>query len=344
MTGTGQDAETGATTGRFVGEWPTDPALDGVLDEAPELLGSLADEFAPTADTLSTPQAYWIALNGWITDRLSGPILEGATSADELSRQAWTVFVSAYWGGMELRTNWGMPPAMERLGIQLAPPFAEPLQGLGAQLAARFTALQGSDDDCLRYVEELLHDGTGTGAIWNTAYNAGCQVVKTEDPPIGQRRPHRRPRPGVVRINPRDFMRVDYEMPTPEYLKVWRSAFERAVTASPERYEAVIAGEAGQEGLREIWARGVTFGNTSWGDGANDGWTDEYFDESLHWSTVVNLGLEAISHASFVAVIDRDADAARRAIMGNTIYVGMGTGWLLGFLDLDGRFPELTPA
>jgi hypothetical protein len=180
--------------------------------------------------------------------------------------------------------------------------------------------------------------------LWNTAYNAGCQVVKTEDPPIGQRRPHRRPRPGVVRINTRDFMRVDYELPTPEYLKVWRSAFERTVTSSPEQYEAVIAGRPDQEDLREIWARGVTFGNTSWGDGANDGWTNEYFDESLHWSTVVNLGLEAISHASFVAVIDGDAETARRAIMGNTIYVGMGTGWLLGFLDLDGRFPELATA
>jgi hypothetical protein len=30
--------------------------------------------------------------------------------------------------------------------------------------------------------------------------------------------------------------------------------------------------------------------------------------------------------------------------MGNTIYVGMGTGWLLGFLDLDGRFPEIVAA
>jgi hypothetical protein len=341
---TEQDMGTEVSSRPFLGDAPSSPELVGVMEAAPELLGALAGEFAPTADGLATPQAYWIAFNGWITDRLAGPILEGATTADELSRLAWAVFASAYWGGMELRTNWGMPPAMERLGIQLLPPFAEPLQGMAAQLTTRFDALQGSDEDCLRYVADLLHDGTGTGALWNTAYNAGCQVVKTEDPPVGQRRPHRRPRPGVVRINPRDFMRVDYELPTPEYLKVWRSAFERTVTTSPERYEAAIVGEPGQEDLRQIWARGVTFGNTSWGDGANDGWTDEYFDESLHWSTVVNLGLEAVSHASFVALIDHDADAARLAIMGNTIYVGMGTGWLLGFLDLDGRFPEMATA
>jgi hypothetical protein len=319
------------------------PALAEAFDEAPALMGVLATEFAPTAAQLATQQSYWVAINGWITDRLSGPIMNGEVDAERLGEQAWAVYATAYWGAMELRENWGMPPALDRLGIKVAPPFAEPQQSIADNFALRMEALTGAPERCLEILPALMRD-EGLGAIWGTAYNAGCQVVKTEDPPIGQRRPHRAPRPAAVRINTRDFMRVDYDLPSPKYLKVWRSAFERAVTANPEAYEKAIVGEPGQTDLRAVWKHGVGHGNTTWGQGANDIWTTEYFDDVLHWSTVLNFGLEVVSLAAFVAVINQDAEAARRAVMGNTLYVGAIYAWLIGLLDTDGKLPAVVGA
>src|ERR1700735_727834 len=64
-------------------------ALAAVLPESSDLVARLVTEFAPTAATLSTPQAYWVGLNGWMTDRLSMPILEGKVTPDEIGAQAW---------------------------------------------------------------------------------------------------------------------------------------------------------------------------------------------------------------------------------------------------------------
>ena len=324
------------------GGMPMLPPLARTMPPAPALLDSLASEFAPTAAQLATPKSYWLALNGWITNRLSGPIMAGNPEAPTLGEQAWALTANAYWGGMELRENWGMPPAMERLGIQMKPPFMELQQQLANKLAQRLEAVAEGEAACLALLPTLMWDDTPDGAVWGMAYNAGAQVVKIEDPPVGQRRPHRARNPAFVRINPRDFMRVDYELPTPDYLRAWRSAFEQAVRANPAGFEAVIAGEPGKENLRGLWQRAVVFANTTWGGGANDGWSTEYFDDVLHWSTVVTFGLEAIGLAAFVAAINGDGAAARRAVMGNAIYVGMASGWLMGFLDTDNRLPRVT--
>ena len=136
-------------------------------------------------------------------------------------------------------------------------------------------------------------------------------------------------------------MRVDYDLPTPQYLKVWRSAFERAVTADPVAYERTIVGEPGQTDLRDIWKRGVLYGDTTWGGDANDQWTQEYFDETVQWSSVLNLGLEAVGLAAFVAVINQDPEAARRSVMGNALYAGATSAWLLGLLDTGGKLPTV---
>lgn len=332
------------TTLRIDGTMPMLPTLAEVTPEAPAFLNQLASEFAATATQLQTQQAYWIALNGWITDRLSGAIMETEVSNDSLREYTWAVLVTAYWGGVELRENWGMPPAMERLGIAVQPPFPETQQTIIDTLGMRLAAVEAGSDACLHILPSLLHEDTATGALWSTAYNAGCQVLKAEDPPVGERRPNRPQRPSMVRINPRDFLRVDYELPTPNYLRVLRSAFEAAVTANPEAYEKVIAGEHDQANLRDLWKRGVEFCHTTWGEGANDKWTDAYYDEALHWSTVVNFGLEATSLAAFVALINQDADAAKRAVMGNAIYVGAPFGWLMGMLDTGAKLPAVSPA
>jgi hypothetical protein len=319
--------------------------LAAVMPAAPALMDRLVSEFAPTASTLSTPQAYWVGLNGWMTDRLSGPIMEGNVTADEVGEQAWAIYASSCWGGMELREHWGMPPALKNLGMTPpSPPFAEVQQGVVQLMTQRMAAVRGGGDHCLRILPSILREASTSGPIHGVGYNAGVQVVKTEDPPIGQRRPHRQPKPAVVRINGRDFMRVDYDMPTPHYLKVWRSAFERAVTAHPDAYQNLVAGGEGEADLRDIWKSAVAFGNTTWGGDAQDGWTDAYWEETIRWSSILTFGMEAAGLAAFAAVINQDPEAAMRAVMCNALYLGATPGWLVGLLDTGAELPMVTEA
>jgi hypothetical protein len=331
----------GAAKLHVEGSAPLLPNLAKVMPAAPGLMDALSTEFAPSAAQLATQKSYWLAINAWITDRLSGPIMDGQVGVESLGEQAWAVYASACWGGIELRQNWGMPPVIQKLGIKIAAPYTEVQQRVVDSLTQRLTALAGGGDHCLELLPTLMHEDSTSGAIQPIAYNAGVQVVMTEDPPIGQRRPNRKPRPSAVRINGRDFMRVDYDLPTPQYLKVWRAAFERAVTANPVAYEKAIAGGPGQKDLRDIWKRAVNYGNTTWGGDANDKWTDAYFDDSLHWSSLLTFGLEAVGLAAFVAVINQDPEAAKRAVMGNALYTGATSGWLIGLLDVDGKLPAV---
>jgi hypothetical protein len=322
---------------------PLVPELAAVMPAAPALMDRLVSDFAPTAATLSTQQAYWVGLNGWMTDWLSGPIMEGNVTADEVGEQAWAIYASSCWGGMELREHWGMPPALKNLGMTPpSPPFAEVQQGIVTLMSQRMAAVRGGGDECLRILPSILREASTSSPIHGVGYNAGVQVVKTEDPPIGQRRPHREPKPAAVRINGRHFMRVDYDMATPHYLKVWRSAFERAVTANPDAYEKLIAGDEGEADLRDLWKSAVAFGNTTWGGDAQDGWTDAYWEETIRWSSILTFGMEAAGLAAFVALINQDPEAATRAVMCNALYLGATPGWLVGLLDTGATHPEIT--
>jgi hypothetical protein len=321
---------------------PLLPELGELMAPAPALTDRLASEFAPTAATLSTPQAYWDAFNGWTTDRLSGSVLEGTLSADDIGEAAWAIYASSYWGGMELREHWGMPPALKNLGMTPpSPPFADVQQGVIVLMTQRLQAVRAGGDHCLQLLPSILREASTSGPIHGVGYNAGVQVIKTEDPPIGQRRPNRKPKPSVVRINGRHFMRVDYDLPTPQYLKVWRSAFERAVTAYPDAYEEIIVGGDGEVDLREIWKSAVDFGNLTWGGEAQDNWSDAYWEETIRWSSILTFGMEATALAAFVALLNRDPQAAQLAVMCNTIYLGATPGWLVGLLDTGAELPRV---
>lgn len=322
---------------------PLLPELAALMPAAPELANQLATEFAATAETLSTPLAYWAGFNGWMTDRLSGPVMEGEVSADEIGAQAWAIYASSYWGGMELREHWGMPPALKNLGMTPPThPFADVQQGIVALMTQRMAAVRAGGEACLQLLPAILRETSTSNPIHGVGYNAGVQVVKTEDPPIGQRRPNRQPKPSVVRINGRDFMRVDYDLPTPQYLKVWRSAFERAVTAHPEQYEQLLAAEEGQTGLRDIWKNAVAFGNLTWGGDSQDHWSTEYWEETIRWSSILTFGMEAAGLAAFVALLNEDAEAARLAVLCNALYLGATPGWLVGLLDTGATLPDLS--
>jgi len=325
------------------GNPPLLPETAAWIPAASALMDQMVTEFAPVAAAMSTPQAYYLGLNGWITDRLSGPIMNGEVGADGIGAMTWAVYASSYWGALELREHWGMPPAMARIGMQLPThPFADVQAGMTALMQQRMAAVRAGGDACLALLPSILREASTTGPIHGMGYNAGVQVVKTEEPPIGQRRPHRTPKPAAVRINGRDFLRVDYDMPTPQYLKEWRSAFERAVTSHPEAYEAIIVGGDGDPNLRDIWKTSVAYGNLTWGGDAQDVWTDAYWEESIRWSSIVTFGMEATAQAAFVALLNHDGDAAVRAVMCNAIYLGATPGWLVGLLDVDATLPVVS--
>ncbi|HEX3899678.1 MAG TPA: hypothetical protein VHW74_10945 [Mycobacteriales bacterium] len=331
---------------RFVGDGPPLlPNLAELMPMSPALVDRLVSEYAPTAATLSTPQAYWTGFNGWMTDRLSGPVMEGNVDPDEIGEQAWAIYASSYWGGLELREHWGMPPAFKNLGITLpSPPFAEVQDGVVQLMAQRMAAIRGGGEACLSLLPSILREGSTSNPIHGVGYNAGVQVIKTEDPPIGQRRPNRSPKPSVVRINSRHFMRVDYDLSTPDYLKVWRSAYERAVATDPVAYETILAGEEGQADLREIWKGAIDFGNITWGGDAQDHWTDAYWEETIRWSSILTFGMEAAGLAAITALINQDAETAKLAVMCNALYLGATPGWMLGLLDTDATLPQVVAA
>jgi len=338
-----ETAESAAEKVQLVGGLPPlVPELAELMPPAPALIDQLASDFSPTAAALSTPQAYWDGLNGWMTDRLSGSVLEGTLTADDIGEAAWAIYASSYWGGMELREHWGMPPALKNLGMTPpSPPFAEVQQGVILLLAQRMNAIRGGGADCLQFLPSILREASTTGPIHGVGYNAGVQVVKTEDPPIGQRRPNRQAKPSVVRINGRHFMRVDYDLPTPQYLKLWRSEFERAVTGHPDAYEELLVGGEGEVDLREIWKSAVEFGNLTWGGDAQDNWSDAYWEETIRWSSVLTFGMEATGLAAFVALLNQDPRAAKLAVMCNAIYLGATPGWLVGLLDTGAELPRI---
>jgi hypothetical protein len=327
------------------GSPPLLPELAAVMPADPALAEQLVDEFASTASTLSTPQAYWTGLNGWATDRLSGPIMNGTIDVDQLGGQAWVMYATSCWGGMELRKHWGIPPVIALMGDAApAPPFADVQLGLMTIMSQRMAALREGGDACLALLPSILREASTSGPIHGVGYNAGVQVVKTEDPPIGQRRPHRPAKPGAVRINGRHFLRVDYDLPTPLYLKVWRSAFERAVTAHPDAYEQILVGDAEQTDLRDLWAGAVASGNNTWGADSQDAWTEEFWQETIRWSSILTFGMEAAGMAAFVALLNQDPNAARVAVMCNALYLGATPGWFVGLLITEASLPRVVEA
>ncbi len=337
-------AAVGAGASRYSGAAPLGPELAKVMPESPALMEALVAEFAPTAAGLASQEIYWLGFNGWMTDRLSGSIMDGTVSAKEVGPQAWAIYASSVWGGVELRRlreKWDSAPAMPDAMIQQAAArLAKSQQDMAEKMTLRLNALAGGPTGCLDVLPTLIRDDSTTGPVHGMAYNAGVQVVKTEDPPVGRRRPQRPAKPSTVRINVRDFMRVDYDLPSPLYLKVWRSKFEEAVTGNPDAYEKVIRGEPGQENLRDLWKRAVLLGLKTWGGESNDKWSDAYFNGALHWSSVLNFGLEAMGLATFVAMITQDPEAARRAVLVNTLYVGATPGWGVGLFDKNATLPS----
>jgi hypothetical protein len=86
----------------------------------------------------------------------------------------------------------------------------------------------------------------------------------------------------------------------------------------------------------------VAYGNVTWGGDSQDGWTEEYWEETIRWSSILTFGMEAAGLAAFVALINQDPDVATRAVMCNALYLGATPGWFIGLLNTDAQLPEVT--
>lgn len=323
---------------RFV---PLITGLEQVMPPQPQLLDDMLADYAPRAESLATQKAYWLGFSSWVADSACGRIVDQDLNLTELGSLAWGVHTTSYWGGVELRKYWG-PPSFAKLK-DMPPPFDSAQGEMLKNFTSRAKVIQSGGDDSLALLAELMRDDdTRTAIMYTMAYNAGLQVIKTEDPPLGQRRPMRPAKPSIVRINSRQFMRVDYELVTPVYLRKLRSDYELAIKQNPDNFERALKGDNGQLDLRDVWQRGVDHGYSTWGgNDSQDHWSQDYFDESVHWTLVLSFGLEATALVAMVALINRDQGLAKKALMMNTLFLGATPGWMLGLLDDKAKLPEL---
>jgi hypothetical protein len=334
---------TGSKSWRVQGEPPWFPNLAEVIDPAPALLDRLVTEFAPIGASLATQTAWWMAFHMWAVDRLAGEAMAG-TSKDRLREAVWVLYASSYWSTLELQLIYGMPPAVINLGMTAASPSEDSVADFASKFSGRQAALDTGGRTLIDILPTLLREEPCTGALHGTAYNTGYVEVICEVPPLGELPGHLHVETGAIRVNPRDFMRIDYDMPAPGWLKTWRATYENSVRAHPDTLERVVSGEGKLKDLRDIWGEGLAWGHNNWGGQSLDKWTQPYFEDVLHWSVVYNFGLEAISLASLTALVEGDEGAAARAITGNALYLGSWGAAVMGLIDPNGKLPDVVPA
>ncbi|HEX5587982.1 MAG TPA: hypothetical protein VFZ17_11795 [Acidimicrobiia bacterium] len=318
-------------------------SLATVLEPAPELLDRLFTEFAPIGAALNTQDSLWVSFHTWVVERLVGEELQGAAPVDQRAA-IWAIYATSYWSMLELTVHFGVPPAVLNLGMEPTAPTDDSVADLVAKLTARFDALAAGDAAVREQLSVLQREEPCTGTLHGTAYNSGyCEVV-CEQAPLGELPAHLSGETGLIRANPRDFMRLDYSIAVPTWLRDWRTTFEIAVRAEPDAYERAIVGDGTQKNLRDLWTEALAWGHNNWGGSSLDDWTQAYYDDMAYYGVVYNFGLEAVSLATFVALVTRDDEAALRALRGNTLYCGSWGAAVMGLLDVDGRLPEVVPA
>jgi hypothetical protein len=325
------------------GDPPWFPNLATVMDPAPELLDRLVTEYAPIGAELEADRAWWIGCHLWMVDKFAGEVLAGRSGAP-LREALWAICASGYWCNIELQRVYGIPDALINLGFDATVPTAESYAGLVEKLELRYAALEAGGDALLAYVPALLQEAPSTGALHGTAYNGGVMALWSGTPPLGQRPAHLEVGlGGPVRMNPRDFLNIDYPIPVPDWLDRWRARYEAAVRAHPDEFERVVSGGDGGVDLREMWSEALAWGVNNWGEGVSslDEWTQGYFDAQVYWGTVLNFGLEAVSLASIFSLLEHDAEAARQAVTANALQLGAWGVAVLALIDPVGQLPEL---
>jgi hypothetical protein len=317
---------------------PWFPSLASVMDPAPDLLDRLFTDFALSARELQTQSALWNAFHMYVIHRAASEALNGGE--DALRRSAWVIYVTAYWCTVEMRLNAGLPEALLRAGMGPVVLSEKMVGGLTTILRDRETALAKQGEPLFAHLATLMREDAPTGLLYGTAYNSGYLEVISEAPPLGEKPARLKVETGSVRISPRALMRLDYGIEVPSYLGSWRAAFEGSVRAHPERYEQIVTGAKGAQDLRAMWREAQAAGSRNWGGRSLDNYSQAYYEVALYWSLMFNIGLEAISLASFKALIEQDPVIAIRSLKANYLYCAAWSSYLLGFLDRDGQLPK----
>jgi len=315
--------------------------LASVFDPAPDLLDSLVAEYAHTAAKLSSQSGWWVAFLGWVVEKLVGDELSGS-SRRNLREAGWVIYAAAYWCMLDEQKQFGIPAAITNLGMQPTPPSEDSVADMASKLTQRHAALDAGGEQLLRVLNDLLREEPCTGCIHGTAYNSGYIEVISEPPPLGDMPASLRAETGSIRVNARDFMRVDYSAPAPRWLNEWRSRYEASVRADPDAHERLISPRGGLKDLRIIWSEAIAWGHNNWDSQSTGNMSQEYFDDLRHWGGVVfNFGLEAISLASLTALVNGDVAAAIQAVRGNTLYLCAWGAFTMGSLDTTGQLPTI---
>lgn len=327
---------------RVDGEPPFFENLGASLRPAPELLDQLVTEFAPIGDTLHTQRAWWLAFHVWMIDRLGGADLRDAPDAS-VTDGVWCIYATGYWSMLEQQRNFGIPPGVINLGMQAREPGPDSVADLVAKLADRLGILAEGGNAALRELPRLLREEPCTGTLHGAAYNSGYIEVICEFAPLGEVPEHLAAMDGAIRANARDFLRLDYGVPVPQYLVSWRRRFEIAARHEAERFEEIISGSDHDKDLRQIWSEALEWGHNNWGGDSLRQWTQDYYDDCAYWSIVFNFAIEAAALASFVALLEQDEQAGIRAVRANTLYLGSWGAAVMGLLDPTGRLPDIVP-
>ncbi|SHN16505.1 hypothetical protein [Cryptosporangium aurantiacum] len=326
---------------------PFFPAMAEAMDPAPDLLRSLADEFHPIAEQRRLdPTASWIGFHFWLADRFNAAAMRnGFTSGVTLRQARWLLYATCYWGGAEQRKYVAQPLPPEIF----TPPTAESTSGMSAALAALDAAVAGSAADkfdlittLLRTAPEAMKGDTAIigSLLFGAAYDTFYLITIGEAPPLGQRNPLLRPyQADNVVADPTQFLEVGYADPIPSWLASARQAFEEAKGRNPAEFERILVGSApgdvpgGPNDLRTLWASAPATASTNWGGDATGGWTQGYFNASMHGNVRWNWGLEAIALTALTGLLQRDAQLADRALVGNSLYVTAWSAFFFGFIS-----------
>jgi hypothetical protein len=316
------------------GEPPWFGSLAEVMQPSPDLLDSIASDFAPHAVGMDA-DAYWSALHCFVTERLTGEAFEGTVDGDWLRRAAWVSYATAIWCTRSWRLSW-----MELDAAFASPTTAASVAPLVADLEATVSALAAGGDAVLDRLAHMLRVPAFHGALLGTAYNTGFLIVIGEESPVGNRPGHIKLDSGQVRADSDRFLDVSYRTDLPAWLTAAVARYDRLVADEGDLFRSVVEPAGESVGLAELWTQGFQQGVQAWGESLS-GATQEYYDPFFHWSVVYNFGLDAISRAAIVAVATQDPDLAAKALAGNLVYNASWQGLPLGVFDDAVKLPTV---
>lgn len=318
---------------------PWFPEMAAVLKPAPEKLDALLNDYAPIAAKLHSQNSFWICFHMFVFRELVAAALDGHLGMT-LEEAVWLSHITAYWGLSEAKRRPEANSGLEQIGMGPSQtPSAASMTKLITHSLERHRAA-ASDADALKALPQFLVEQPVTGMIHGCSYNSRYMVITGGQPPFGHRPPHIAISDDQVRVNQRDFLRVDYAAPLAPWLARARAAFERAAQADSLHFEAALSNAASTD-LRQVWVAGIAMADMIWGAQDMAKRRDDTYVDVFEFAVPVNFGFEATALDGMTALLTKDGAMARRAIQANAIAVGYWDTAQMALADPDGRPPSL---